>query len=597
MYFIFTMDKFIVNCQKLGRAQKYGITFLYNTQLIERIKSFSREEREFKNNIWILKTYTLYNLILIYKGSNKIKFEFIGENAKEIFKDNVNKILVEEQEKQRKIEELERNKKEWLEFKADLDVNYEKYSEIVHKNLKEGTKLYAHQISAVMFGQKVNNVLYALSMGTGKSLVSITLCEMNQYEKVIVLTPNSLKFNYLQEIQKFTNSTAHIVGWKNNQYTIEQAKYIIINYEFFNISNKEKTYMKWEKLGIRNINALVLDECQKLQHTKNNTYKNFKKVFNDDLFFNKERHFYFLSGTPVTNEISNLYTVLNLISPLDFPNKSYFFSHYCGLQYNIGGYGYVINPEEVKYEELYYKIEPYCFRKKLENVVQMPEKQIQKILLELDDKDQKIYNELEEGIANEFFNETVTNPLTVMLRLRQFLSNVKIKAICELIDIVLENQDKIVIFDVFKASLLDLKNRYKDIVALHTGDQSIEERAEIIKEFQDKSSNKKIFLTTFGSGNYGITLHAANKMSLLTLPFSYAEYDQSQSRVWRIGQYEHVMIYPFVVKNTIDEYVFARLEARENNMKKVFDNEDYKSDVNENYLNDIIKIIKEKHKK
>ena len=88
-----------------------------------------------------------------------------------------------------------------------------------------------------------------------------------------------------------------------------------------------------------------------------------------------------MSGTPSTNRAAQSYTVLNLISPLDFPNKTYFYSYYCGMSYNVGGYGYETNMEEAKFEELYHKIAPYCFRKKLEDVIKdLPDKQFQKII-------------------------------------------------------------------------------------------------------------------------------------------------------------------------------------------------------------------------
>ena len=74
-----------------------------------------------------------------------------------------------------------------------------------------------NQVVASLFINKVRNVLISHEMGLGKTLSSILFVEMNKdFEKVFVITPNSLKFNFYNEIEKFTNSKAHIIGWRKN---------------------------------------------------------------------------------------------------------------------------------------------------------------------------------------------------------------------------------------------------------------------------------------------------------------------------------------------------------------------------------------------
>ena len=398
-------DIFIVKCQKLGRAQKYGIAFNFNSQLIEKIKSLPFEDRKFDGGtkLWTIKTFSLYNLMLMYRGSNKIRFEFIGnDNAKQIFKDSIDKILAEEQEKKLKIEELERNKKEWLEFKADLDVNYEKYSEVVHKNLKEGVKLYPHQIIGVIYANKIKKCLLALDMGTGKTFLAIALCEMNQFKKVFVIVPNSLKHNFYQEVQKITNSKAHIIGWKNNLYSIDQSTYIIVNYDFFNPSDKNRFNTKWSKLNINSIDALILDECQKFTNTATNIHHNIKSTFSEKIFKNNNEIALYMSGSPAKNKVSELYAILNRINSLDFPTKNHFLTYFCGMTYDYqNGYGWVVNDEETKYEELFHKISSYVYRKKLRECVQLPSEQYNKIILEFDEKNYNEYSEIEKGIIED----------------------------------------------------------------------------------------------------------------------------------------------------------------------------------------------------
>jgi SNF2 family DNA or RNA helicase len=184
-----------------------------------------------------------------------------------------------------------------------------------------------------------------------------------------------------------------------------------------------------------------------------------------------------------------------------------------------------------------------------------------------------------------------------MLRLRQYTSHLKVKPIIELIENILETGEKVVIVDYFKEELYELKKKLGDIAGLHTGDQTVEERAEIVKQFQDPDSSMKIFLGTVQTCGYGLTLTAASKLFIITLPYSVGEYDQVADRLHRIGQKSAVNIYPLIFPDTIDDYVYSSIESKRKEIVKVMDNEDYKSKISESVLAEVIQRIKEKHKK
>lgn len=434
---------------------------------------------------------------------------------------------------------------------------------------------------------------------THNTLSAILYSEMNNFEKVLVITPNSLKFNFYNEVEKFTKSNSHIVNWKKNTCSIENAKYVIVNYDFFNPSNAKTFDSKWKKLKLDKIDALICDESQKLKNSKSNTYKNFKRTFKNEIFKNDKVSKIFLSGTPAPNRAYELYTILHEISPLDFATKKYFYEYYCGMTYDYNnGWGYVANTMEAKYEELYHKIAPYTHRKrKFEVLKDLPDKIYQKIILELDDSEYGVYNEIEDGVANEFLTHPTSNPLTIMIRLRQYTASLKIRHIVELIENILETGEKVVVVDYFKDTLFGLKEKLGDVAALHTGDQTVEERAEIVKQFQDPNSSIKVFLGSIQTCNYGLTLTAASKLFIISLPYSVGEYDQVSDRLHRIGQKSVVNIYPLIFRDTIDEYVFLAIEGKRKEIVKVMDNEDYKSNISDTVLADVIQKIKNKHGK
>lgn len=434
---------------------------------------------------------------------------------------------------------------------------------------------------------------------THNTLSSILYVEMNGFEKVIVITPNSLKYNYANEVEKFTKSTYYVVNSKKNKCDVEHAKYVIVNYDYFNSSNQQKFLAKWKKLKIDRIDAVICDESQKLKNTKANTYKNFKRTFNKSIFNGDKISKIFLSGTPAPNRAFELYTVLNQISPTDFPTKKNFYEYYCGMSYDYnGGWGYITDSAEQKLEELYHKIAPYTHRKrKFEVLTDLPDKIYQRLILEMDEREFAVYNEIEAGVANEFLEHPTRNPLTIMLRLRQYTASLKVKHIIELVENILETGEKVVIVDFFKDALYQLKEKLGDVAALHTGDQGDEERADIVKKFQDPKSDLKVFLGSIQTCGYGLTLTAASKLFIITLPYSVGDYDQVSDRLHRIGQKDVVNIYPAIFPDTIDDYVYSSIESKRKEIVKVIDNEDYKSNVTESVLTEVIQKIKEKHKK
>ena len=253
---------FVVHCERISKRHWYYLRFPINDQITQRIKELPEDTRKWNAGmmVWEISTLSLFLLIKRYKGSNKIHFDFGNEDSRKIFIEQIKKLEIAEEAKRKFIAELNVKKEHWVKYKQELEETYEEYSEQVHKFLKPNIKLYPHQIVSVMFLNVVRNALLALDMGTGKTVISIAYCEMNPFNKVFVITPNSLKFNYYNEVEKFTYSKAHIIG-KKNTCSIEDAKYIITNYEYFNSSDFNKVKSKFEKLNIGKIDCLISDEC------------------------------------------------------------------------------------------------------------------------------------------------------------------------------------------------------------------------------------------------------------------------------------------------------------------------------------------------
>lgn len=600
---------FTVQCERIGKRAWYKAAFPPNNQINERIKLSSKDHHKWSldDHCWHLHIKALYDLIKMYRKSDKIRFEF-GEHGRVDFLEQIKKLDTLLDEKQNKIEILKKKNEEALLWKKELEENYAKYEPEVLKFIKPDVKLYPFQVVGIMFMKKVINGLLSLQMGLGKTLISIGYCEMMGFKKVLVITPNSLKYNYFDEVEKFTrNSKPFIVKKKDNKYKQNEANYIIVNYDYFNPKEFKKVLKKYNELNLGFIEAVILDESHIIKNTQSNTYKNIKKLIKD--IPSKV----FLSGTPTPNRVKELYTVLNLISPLDFPTKSDFYENYCGLTYipktkddnpeTDDGYhsGWRQNEGGMKLEELYHKIQPYTYRKRKEDVLKdLPDKVYQKILIEMTDVQKEQYEKIEEGVANEIFGDmgmSAVNILTIMLRLRQYTSLLKILPTIDIAKRLLEEGEKSVIVDMFKPPLLEMKKILGESAGLHTGDEDADERNIVKNDFQNPSGNTKIFLASISTTKYGLTLTAASKLFMTTLPWSPGEYDQVADRCHRIGQKDTVFIYPMVVKDTIDEYVFNMIEKKRIEVNKVNDNEDYHSNVEESVLSEVLAMLRKKYGK
>jgi len=589
---------FVVTCTRIAKRAWYKVEFEMNNQLNKKIEAIQKDFRMFNvdDHCWHLHTKGLYDIIKSYKRSEKIRFEF-GLIGRQEFLAQIKKIDELEIEKVNKVEALKLKNVDALSFKEELEKNYKNYESELLTYMKPGTNFYPYQIVAALFLKRVKSALLSMEMGLGKTLCSIAYAEMMGFRKVFVITPNSLKFNFQDEVMKFTNgSRTHIINNKDNKYTLTEAKYIIVNYDYFNSSNFEKVTKKYEKLDLGFVECVICDESHMLKNTDSNTYKNFKRIFKSIPCK------VFLSGTPAPNRAKELYTVLNQISKLDFPTKKFFYETYCGMIQDKdarGGWKYVEGM--AKLEELFHKTAPYTYRKrKIDVLKDLPDKIYNRILIEMTDEQQATYDKIEEGVANEIFSDSemsAVNILTIMLRLRQYTSLLKIEPAFELIQRLLDEGEKSVVVDMFKPPLLKLQSKLGDIAVLHTGDQDVEERNVVKNDFQNRNGNAKVFLASIATTKYGLTLTAASKMFMLALPFSVGEYDQVADRLHRIGQKDTVFIYPLIVKGSIDEHVFNIIEKKRVEINKVMDNEDYVSNVDETILSEILAILKKKYKK
>jgi len=588
-----------VRLTRRPRTSKYFLEFRYYPPLISKIKELPVHARRWNGKQWEIEVIYLMALIKSYKGSNKIFFDF--GNKKTEFINIYNNQLQKELEKKQKLEDSIKKQESAKELKNFLKDNYHivDYS----KYLKEGVKPYPHQIIGAKFANELGSCIIAADMGTGKTILSLLASEMkgNDWDKVFVIVPNSLKLNWRNEIIKFTNSKWYVLDntFKNNVYDISECKYIITNYEYFRNSNFDvKSKLIDKGIDPKIIKAIIFDEAHKLKNTKSNTYKNITKTFKKSV-----ENYLLLSGTIMPNKLEELYVSLNLILPEEFTSKNRFYEEYCGLKYDIN-YGWQ-TIEKPSLEKVFNKLDGIMYRVKREDVLKdLPDISINMITVEMDSKEEKVYKEIEDGFLNVDWNSSNmiktenedVNPLVILGRLRKYTSKIKKSVVSDFVKTLNDQGEKVVIFDVFKDSLMLLAEEMKDNSAYYGGSVSSEKRQELVDRFQHKESNLKNLFVTAQTGNAGITLTAASHMILISQSYVPGENEQMYARIHRIGAKNNCNIYIFAIENSVDEEVYKLVNEKLKVISKVIDNVDFTDNVKTSIVDELLKTYKTKYK-
>lgn len=591
-----------IKVSKKPRTKKFTLTFPYDKEFIDRIKQLPRDSRKWNGVNWELDSIYLMELIKSFKGSNDIFFDFGGLDKKTDFINVYNNSLQDLIKKEQRLDFVKKKQESAKELKNYLKDNYHIVDYAPY--LKEGIKPYPHQIIGAKFANELGSCIIAADMGTGKTILSLLAAEMKgrEWSKVLIIVPNSLKLNWRNEVEKFTNSKWYVLDntFKKNKYDISEAKYIITNYEYFRSSNfNSKIKLTNRGIDPNNVDAIIFDEAHKIKNTKSNTTKNIFKTFK-----NLVNNYMLLSGTIMPNKLEELYVALNLILPEEFTSKNKFYEEYCGLKYDIAFGWQIIDKPNL--DKVFNKLDGIMYRVKKEDVLKdLPEMLVNMISVEMSPKEIKEYKDIEDGFSNVDWNTSnmigltdsdSDNPLVILGRLRKYTSKLKSSIIGEFVNTLNDQGEKVVIFDIFKDSLINLAETMKVNSAYYGGSVSSERRQELIDIFQDPDSWLMNLFVTAQTGNAGITLTAASHMILISQSFVPGENEQMYARIHRIGAKNNCNIYIFAVEGSVDEKVYHLVNSKLKVISKVIDNTEFTENIKSSIVDDLLKSYKSNYK-
>lgn len=462
------------------------------------------------------------------------------------------------------------------------------YQEILKKNqkIKEFDKIKACELSKDFKGilrnyQKAGfewlNFLneynfqgcLADDMGLGKTVQTLALLQTlkanNNLKTSLLVVPLSAIPNWGDEINKFTtNLTYFVLNGKNNLKAKDIIKYDIVLCSYATLRQKLTLLKDFE------FDYIILDESQNIKNYTTMTAKSVKVL--------KSKHRLALSGTPIENNMTELWSLFDFLMPGFLGNIDYFKDFFMNP---------IIKDGNLEKSELLKRlIFPFILRRKKKDVeIDLPEKSESIIHVEMNSDMEKIYHEyakhyresIDESIENNGINKSAMRIFEGMLRLRQIclfpqlvdqkhstITSPKFEFLQELLDDIITEDHKILIFSQF-TGVLDIIEH--DLIATNKqflridGSTNLKSRDKYIKEFQE-NKDKQIFLLSLKSGGVALNLTAADYVIIFDPWWNPAVEAQAVDRAHRFGQTKKVIAYRLIVKNSIEDKILTLQESK-----------------------------------
>ena len=402
-------------------------------------------------------------------------------------------------------------------------------------------------------------------------------CKENK-KPIMVVCPSSLSLNWLAEIEKFAGNIKGLVIRGNALARKEQIK-DIPNYDVvitsYDLLKRDIEVYNESDYDFR---YLIADEAQYMKNSNTQNAKAIKQI--------RARTKYALTGTPIENSLSELWSIFDFLMP------GYLFS-YKKFKENYE-MPIIKNEDMERMNKLRMLIEPFVLRRTKKQVLtELPDKTVTVLNNEMEDEQQKVYLtylaqaklELNDVINANGFENSQIQILSALTRLRQicchpslFLDNYKgesskLNQCIEIIKDAISSGHKILLFSTYTSmfEIIEKSLRKEEIQYFKlTGQTKVDRRIEIVDEF-NKNEDIKVFLISLKAGGTGLNLTGADMVIHYDPWWNLSAENQATDRAYRIGQKNNVQVYKLITKNSIEEKIFDLQEKKAKLIDNVLD--------------------------
>lgn len=441
---------------------------------------------------------------------------------------------------------------------------------------EEQVKLLEHQVEAAYRAlfEMDGKALFADEVGLGKTIeTGIVLKEMHYrdtVESVLVLTPAQLAKQWQGELrEKFgldfvCNYDSRFVDFDSHDRVISSID-----------TAKSERYR--HQVVSRDWDVLVLDEAHYVKNEETDRYDLIRDLSYDYAFF--------LTATPIQNEVSDLYNIVTLLRPGVFGT-------YEGFRRR-----FVDEKQETldNRKELQEKLREVMVRNTRDDTdIDFTEREIETRRFEPTQEERELYETVSEYVREEYSQsagqklvlmtlqkEVVSSPealkstaekqlregTAVESKIRKLIEKAdevgevtKRKRLDEIVSEARENVDKgrVIVFTQFRATQTAVIDRLQEqgyTTHEFNGSLSSEEKEDVVDDFREEGG----IMVSTDSMSEGRNLQFCNVMVNYDLPWNPMRVEQRIGRVHRIGQDRRVYIFNLALKDTVEEYVLDKL--------------------------------------
>ncbi|WFC98297.1 hypothetical protein MYAM1_001022 [Malassezia yamatoensis] len=431
-----------------------------------------------------------------------------------------------------------------------------------------------------LYHNGINGIL-ADEMGLGKTLQTIAFLGYLKYYRNtagphLVVVPKSTLDNWVREfnhwVPGFRIITLH--GSKEERQSVIQEYLLPREFDIvvttYEMCLREKSALKrlsWE--------YIVIDEAHRIKNA-DSMLSQIVRAFNS-------RSRLLITGTPLQNNLMELWSLLNFLLPDVFTNAEDFEAWFQGK--DEGG-----EVQESVVQQLHKVLRPFLLRRVKADVEHslLPKKEIN-VFVGLSDMQRKWYKSLLEkdidavnGAISK--KEGKTRLLNIVMQLRKCCNHPYLFDGAEpgppftTDEHLIDNAGKMVILDKLlrkmrergsRVLIFSQMSRVLDILEDYClfreykysridGSTMHEDRVAAIDEYNRPGSEKFIFLLTTRAGGLGINLTSADVVVLFDSDWNPQADLQAMDRAHRIGQKKQVHVFRFVTENAIEERILER---------------------------------------
>jgi SNF2 family DNA or RNA helicase len=415
-------------------------------------------------------------------------------------------------------------------------------------------------------------------MGLGKTVQVIAVIEALQNEAssgftgpVLIVCPASLVYNWQEEFSRFAPDvrTAVIAGGIGSRRACFEELKKTDGQDRPSVYITSYDLLRRDALHYKDIrfDLMVIDEAQYIKNSKAVQTKAVKSI--------KASHRFALTGTPIENKLSELWSIFDFL----MPGFLYTYNDFLGrFETPI-----TKDKDEAVTARLKQMVSPFILRRLKTDVLKdLPEKLEEVRYARLEGEQRKLYDgqvvRMKHLIKDDNLGGAGRDKIQILAeltRIRQICcdpslvfdgyegGSAKLEACMELIESAMDGGHRMLLFSQFKSMLHIIEGSLKErgiAYYMITGETSKEKRMSLVHEFNE--GDVPVFLISLKAGGTGLNLTGADVVIHYDPWWNLAVQNQATDRAHRIGQKNKVTAYKLISKDTIEEKILNLQEAK-----------------------------------